>query len=87
MGGNPALGGGFAGMGTRDDAGDAHTCPTHQVLDVAYVALDRLAVDGHLLLEQHGDLAGAIARAGCVQLADPHPAGGAGCAPLDGQLF
>jgi hypothetical protein len=42
------------------------------------VALDCLAVDGHLLLQQHRDLARAVERAGGVELVD---------APFDVQLF
>ena len=54
---NPVFGSGFAGIGPRHDASNAH---------LAHVALDQLAVE----LQDYGDFARAVERVGRVQLVD-----------------
>ena len=66
---NPMFGGPFAGVRSGTDAGDAH---------LAHMALNRLAVDRHLRLQQHGELARAVEGTGRVQLVD---------APLEVEFF
>ena len=57
IGENPVFGGRFAGVGPRDDAGDAH---------LAHLALHPLAVEP----QDRRDLARAVERVGRVQLVD-----------------
>jgi len=66
---NPVFHVALAGLGAGADAGDAH---------LAHMALNGLAVEGHLLLEHRRDLARAVEGMGGVQLVD---------APLEVQLF